>query len=96
MYFTWFGRENKGAPELEVEPLLTPLVINTLLMGDTDHFAVLPPMAECIKRAHIWSRKHCGYRETRPQAPQRHVPRSPYPLPPGHRGRFVLSSLPEG
>ena len=55
------GSEESGGDERRV----TPLVLNTLLMGAVEHFAVLPPMPECLQRAHVVNRKHCGYRETR-------------------------------
>ena len=32
-------------------------------MGATEHFAVLPPMSDCISQVHVWNRKHCGIRE---------------------------------
>ena len=83
MYVTWQDHGNYGEAPEAIEPLVTPLVINTLFMGDTEHFAVLPPMPECVRRAHVWNRKHCGYRETR-----KHL----NDLFPGHRipYRFVI------
>ena len=61
MYMTWNVEElEHGTPVL-----VTPLILNTLLMGAVEHYAVLPPMPECIAKAHVVNRKHCGYRETR-------------------------------
>jgi hypothetical protein len=42
----------------------TPLEWNLILMGDQDHFGVLPPMSESLERCHIYNRKHCSIRET--------------------------------